>query len=80
MRIAGWAIDTAAGGPGVDAVHVWAYPLLGETPGTPQFLAAAVLGVERPDIVAKHGAQFLTAGFESRSPSNLPPGAYLIVA
>lgn len=80
VRIAGWAIDRAAtGGSGVDAVHVWAFPYLGDTLGAPQFVAAATLGGARPDVARAFGAQFGTAGYESLSSRLFPAGAYLFV-
>ncbi len=75
--IVGWAIDTAAStGSGIDAVHVWAYPLSG---GAPVFAAAAMLGGSRPDVGAVFGSQFSSAGF-SAVISGLSPTAYRLVA
>ena len=63
FTIAGWAADLGtATGPGVDAVHVWAYPNPGS--GTPAvFVGAAELNGARPDVGAVFGHQFTDAGF-----------------
>src|SRR5262252_10202570 len=59
--IGGWAIDTAAAaGTGVDAVHVWAFPADG---GSPTFAGATTTFVNRPDVAASYGSQFLQSGF-----------------
>jgi hypothetical protein len=71
--VAGWAIDAAASGtPGVDAVHVWAYP----TSGAPAFfVGAAAYGVARPDV-GRAFAQpsFGSSGFQLNA--IVPPGTY----
>jgi hypothetical protein len=50
FTVAGWAVDLLApSGPGVDVVHVWAYP----NPGSgadPIFGGAATYGGSRPDV------------------------------
>ena len=48
---------------GVDAVHVWAFPVVNGVVGAGQFVAAATLGGSRPDVAAAFGAQFANAGF-----------------
>jgi hypothetical protein len=61
--VAGWAIDVnASSGTGVDAVHVWAFPVAG---GAPVFVGVAAYGVFRPDVAAAFGgrAQFNFSGF-----------------
>jgi phosphatidylserine/phosphatidylglycerophosphate/cardiolipin synthase-like enzyme len=74
---AGWALDRgAASGNGVDAVHVYAFPLAG---GSPIFLGAPPTGVARPDIGAMFGAQFGGAGY-ALAVRGLPPGGYRLVA
>jgi lysophospholipase L1-like esterase len=74
--VAGWAIDLAASsGPGVDAVHVWAFPLPG---GMPQFLGEASYGGSRPDLGAAFGSQFTGSGYGLVA-SALSPGIYQIV-
>lgn len=73
--VGGWAIDTAAtSGPGVDAVHVWAYPTTG---AAPTFVGAAAQ-TSRPDVAAIFGNQFLNSGFHLRG-ATLPPGTYDLV-
>jgi len=75
ILVAGWAVDTAAAsGPGVDAVHVWAYPSDGSAP---KFVGAAGLGGGRPDIGNWLGPQFGIAGFSVGG--TLPPGTYTLV-
>jgi hypothetical protein len=73
--LGGWAIDRdAATGPGVDAVHVWAYPLSG---GSPIFAGTGQLDFERGDIGTIFGAQFTNSGYNV-TVSGLPPGQYQI--
>jgi hypothetical protein len=75
VSMAGWAIDLAsASGPGVEVVHVWAYPLAG---GGPLFLGASGTGYSRPDIAAHFGARFGSGGFHVTG--TLPPGEYNLV-
>ncbi len=78
FNVAGWAVDLAAQtGPGVDAVHVWAYPNPGS--GAPAiFLGAATYGGSRPDIGAAYGSQFTNAGF-SLTVQNQDPGEYRLI-
>ena len=74
--IGGWAVDlAAASGPGVDAVHVYAFPASG---GAPIFLGVAGYGAARPDIGAAFGAQFTNSGF-AITVAGLSPGAYQLV-
>ncbi|MCX6546022.1 MAG: hypothetical protein NTV05_16625 [Acidobacteria bacterium] len=76
FEVAGWAIDLAAeGGSGIDTVHVWAYPLTGESP---IWLGVAVQGDPRPDVGALFGRQFDAAGYGLRV-RDLPPGTYDLV-
>ncbi|HET7219361.1 MAG TPA: hypothetical protein VFJ02_14990 [Vicinamibacterales bacterium] len=77
--IRGWALDTSSFvGPGVDAVHVWAYPVLPTGYGAPIWAGAATVGTYRPDVASAFGnAQFATAGFEMVA--TLPPGVYDVV-
>lgn len=73
--VGGWAVDTAApSGPGVDAIHVWAYPAGGTSP---VFVGASSVGVSRPDIGAWLGPQFSPAGFNVTG--TLAPGTYTLV-
>lgn len=76
LVIAGWALDVGAvTGTGVDAVHVWAYPVAG---GAPVFAGVATLGHSRPDIAAAFGAaRFAGGGF--RLEATLPRGEYNLV-
>src|SRR5262249_26937411 len=75
--VQGWAVDVAShSGPGIDAVHVWAYPNPGSaTP--PLFLGVAAYGGPRPDVAALYGADFMNSGF-SLSTNTLSPGSYRI--
>ena len=79
VTIAGWAIDRAAGsGPGVDMVHVWAYPIIGGSLGSPTFLGTHY-GSSRPDIAAAFGdSRFTNSGYQIVA-SGLTPGSYRIV-
>jgi photosystem II stability/assembly factor-like uncharacterized protein len=77
FRVAGWAVDlAAASGTGIDAVHVWAYPVSG---ATPLFLGEALLGGSRPDLGAIFGPQFTPSGYELVA-QGVPFGSYVIVA
>jgi len=75
FAIGGWAIDPVgpAGGPGIDAVHVWAYPVSG---APPVFIGAASYGVSRPDVAAAFGSRFTASGFTITA--SLPPGGYTL--
>jgi hypothetical protein len=74
--VAGWAVDAgAATGPGVDAVHVWAFPAAG---GSGTFVGVASYGAPRSDIAAVFGNTFLNAAY-SVSVTTLPPGTHKIV-
>jgi alpha-tubulin suppressor-like RCC1 family protein len=75
--IAGWAIDRAASsGPGVDAINVWAWPVLaGGGYGSPIFAGGGGYGVARPDVSALFGSQFANAGYATWV-SSLPAGTY----
>jgi glucose/arabinose dehydrogenase len=76
--IGGWAIDAgAASGTGIDAVHVWAYPVAPAT-GSPVFVGAASFG-DRPDVAAIYGAQFRPSGFNVMATSSPPPGVWDLV-
>jgi hypothetical protein len=75
--VAGWALDLgSASGPGVSAVHVWAYPATG---AAPIFVGAAQMGFARPDVAAFFGSSRLTnSGWGVVG--SLPPGNYTLVA
>jgi hypothetical protein len=80
VLVSGWAVDGAAPtGPGIDAVHVWAYPIVGNSLGTPIFLGAATQGLTRSDVAAIFGVSFGASGFSLQA-TGLAPGAYRIVA
>jgi glucose/arabinose dehydrogenase len=76
--IGGWALDLrSSSGPGVDTLHVWAYPNPGS--GTaPVFLGVADYGVFRPDVGAVFGPQFTSSGFNLMA-GPLAPGIYDVV-
>ena len=77
--IRGWALDASSFiGPGIDAIHAWAYPVLPTGYGTPIFAGATSIGTYRPDVAAVFGnAEFATAGYEMVV--TLPPGVYDVV-
>ncbi|OFW08773.1 MAG: hypothetical protein A3H96_04845 [Acidobacteria bacterium RIFCSPLOWO2_02_FULL_67_36] len=73
--VAGWAVDLgASSGPGIDAIHVYAYPTAG---GGPVFLGAASYGGSRPDVGAVFGSRFTNSGFGLSA--TLPSGKYTLV-
>jgi YVTN family beta-propeller protein len=73
--VAGWAVDTSATtGPGVDVVHVWAYPSSG---AAPMFLGQATYGGARPDVAAYFGSSFTNCGYGLTA--SLAPGDYTLV-
>jgi hypothetical protein len=73
--VAGWATELgAAGGSGVDAVHVWAYPNPGS--GAPaRFLGSATLNGSRPDVASVFGPNAQQSGY-GVVVSGVPPGIY----
>ena len=75
IKVGGWAVDLGATtNSGVDAVHVWAYPVDGSTP---IFVGAATFDQSRPDVAAAFGARYSNSGFNLQG--TLPPGNYTIV-
>jgi hypothetical protein len=77
FTISGWAVDAGAtSGPGVDAIHVWAFPVS----GAPQFfVGVATYGLSRPDVGAYIGSsQFNNSGYSiTIDSSQVPsPGVY----
>ena len=47
FAVGGWALDQlASSGTGIDAVHVYAFPII----GPPIFLGPATMGIARPDV------------------------------
>ncbi len=76
FAVNGWAIDlTAPSGTGVNAVHVWAYPVLG---GSPLFVGAAQLGITRTDVANAFGARALSSGFTVPATLPLPKGSWVL--
>jgi glucose/arabinose dehydrogenase len=80
FAVAGWALDPAAPtGAGVDAIHVWAYPLPspGAPPsGSPVFVGATAPTIDRPDVAAVFGSpQFMRSGF-ALGVTGIAPGIY----
>jgi hypothetical protein len=74
--VAGWAIDRDDPvGTGVEAIHVWAYPVHGGERGEPVFLGAASYGGIRPDVAAIHGDRFRESGY-GLVVESLLPGTY----
>ena len=70
--IGGWAIDTGAPvGPGIDALHLWAFP----TTGAPMFVGVVGYGGARADVASVFGSRFLNSGFNGRVVT-LPPATY----
>ena len=77
FTLSGWALDYAAAtGTGVDAVHVWAYPVSG---AAPVWVGVPTYGLNRSDVAGVYGAQFAGTGY-SMTVNSLPPGTYDIVA
>ena len=77
FNVGGWALDQSAvagAGPGVDALHVWAFPAAG---GAGIFLGATFTGGPRPDVGAIFGSQFNNSGFNMQV-TGLPVGNYVI--
>ncbi len=74
FTVSGWAVDAAAAsGPGVDAVHIYAFPV---GSSTPRFLGAATLGVSRSDVGALFGgSQFTKSGYNLKV-TGLSAGTY----
>jgi hypothetical protein len=81
FAIAGWAVDPNSGsGSGIDAIHVWAYPLpaFGAAPsGSPVFLGATTTAFDRPDVAAAFGSPQLTRSGYALNVTGLQPGVYL---
>ncbi len=78
--VAGWAADLdAEWGTGIDAIHIWAYPLEGPAEAgrhaSPVFLGAAATGGRRPDVGAVYGDQFRDSGY-GLVVNGLAPGTY----
>jgi methionine-rich copper-binding protein CopC len=72
FQVGGWALVTdGPTTPGIDAVHVWAYPVGG---GGPVFVGAALLGGARPDVASLYGPGYENPGFNLLA--NLPAGTW----
>jgi hypothetical protein len=76
VTVVGWAVDrAAAAGPGVDQVHVWAYPADGSAPLLVGISTAPTL---RPDVAAFVGrSSAAPCGFAVSG--TLLPGSYQLV-
>ena len=75
--VEGWAIDDSGPtGAGINAIHMWAFPL--DAPGrAPHFLGVAAYGLPRGDVGEAFGARFTPSGY--RLAVSLPGfGRYLI--
>jgi len=80
FAIAGWALDLGAtSSPGVDAIHIWAYPIAapgGAPIAPPVFVGATTLTIDRPDVAAFFGgAQFTRSGYALAGIA-MPAGSY----
>jgi hypothetical protein len=73
--IAGWAGQAGGTDSGVDAIHVWAFPVGG---GSPIFVGTATLGGARPDVAAVFGGAYANSGFNLIA-GPLPAGTYDLV-
>jgi hypothetical protein len=74
--VSGWAFDlNAPSGTGIDAVHVWAFPISG---AAPVFLGVAGLGGVRNDVAGIFGSRTTTSGYAVTT-KPLPPGLYSVV-
>ena len=80
FTVSGWAVDTgAASGTGIDAIHVWAFPVGG---GPQFFVGAATYGLSRPDVGTYIGSsQFNNSGYSMtiNSGNVAAPGAYRLL-
>jgi hypothetical protein len=78
FNLGGWAVDVfgSTAGPGIDTVHVWAFPANG---ASPMFVGAAEYGRPRPDIAGLFGAPYLNSGYQL-TVRGLTPGAYTLTA
>lgn len=73
--VSGWAIDqAAASGSGVDAIHIWAFPV-GSSSGGPTFAGVGSYGAARGDVGAAFGSQFTNSGYNTYV-TGLPSGTY----
>jgi hypothetical protein len=77
FSVVGWALNLGSSDTGVDAVHVYAYPMAG---GGPIFLGAATYGVSRGDLATRFGSRFRPSGFTMTTSPALPNGTYQLAA
>jgi hypothetical protein len=77
--VAGWAADLGMpDGPGVDAVHVWAYPEPGSN-RPPVFAGSAKYGLMRADVGAAFNAPHVAPSGFALNVSGLAAGTYDLV-
>jgi hypothetical protein len=74
FALQGWALDANAQTVGVAPIHVWAYPQGG---GAPVFVGVPAV-MNRPDVAAFFGPQFMEAGF-TLNVKGLAPGNWQLV-
>jgi hypothetical protein len=75
FNIGGWALDlSSTTSVGVDAIHIWAFPVSG---ATPIFLGIGNTGNPRPDVGAAYGHQFDNSGFNLQV-TGIPADTYYI--
>ena len=80
FTFAGWAADLGAGvGTGVDAIHVYAYPIANGALGPGQFVGQATYGSSRGDVGGVFGSQFANCGY-ALTVSGLAAGSYRLIA
>jgi YVTN family beta-propeller protein len=74
FALGGWAVDIFGfgDGPGIDAIHVWAFPADGSSP---VFVGAPAYGGPRADVAALYGPSYQNSGY-GMTVSGLPPGTY----
>src|SRR5581483_10678597 len=77
LDVAGWAVDTAGAGTGVDSVKLY---LDGPADGGGRPLGFAVYGKARPDVAASSGnPDWTRSGFDlSWAVSNVSPGSHVL--
>lgn len=76
FTIHGWAVDASSPtGPGIDTLHIWAYPASG-APAV--FVDVAAYGINGPDVTAwLQDGRFGPSGFVQYA-TGLSPGVYLL--
>jgi hypothetical protein len=78
FSVRGWAFEENPDAPAIDAIHVWAVPVV-TLPFGGTLLGGAVLGDARPDVAAAFGAQYASSGFHLDAPA-VGPGVYVVIA